>query len=89
VPTLRQLGYPGNLLGIWFAFFMPAGTPGATVNVFAGALEKVVRNPELAAQLQPVGIVQEWRDAMALSDEISNEYKALSELQAKTAQPVK
>ena len=89
VPTLRQLGYPGNLLGIWFAFFMPAGTPGATVNVFAGALEKVVRNPELAAQLQPVGIVQEWRDAMALSDEISNEYKALSELQAKTAKPVK
>ena len=44
--------------------------------------------PQLVEQ-QRQKFLERWRDAMALSDEISNEYKALSELQAKTAKPVK
>lgn len=80
VPTLRQLGYKGDILGVWFGFFMPAGVPKAVVDKFVPALEKVARNPEIAAQLLPVGIVQEWGSGRALSEEIASEYKAVTEL---------
>jgi tripartite-type tricarboxylate transporter receptor subunit TctC len=80
VPTLRQLGYKADLLGVWFGFFMPAGVPRNVVDTIVPALEQVARNPDISAQLLPAGIVQEWSSARALSEEISNEYRSISEL---------
>lgn len=80
VPTLRQLGYKADILGVWFAFFMPAGVPRHVVDTIVPALEKVARNAEISSQLLPAGIVQEWGSAQALSDEIASEYRAVSEL---------
>lgn len=80
VPTLRQLGYKADILGVWFGFFMPAGVPRAVVDKVVAALEEVTRNAGISAQLLPAGIVQEWGSSRALSDEISNEFRAVSEL---------
>ncbi len=44
------------------------------------ALQEVTRNASISAQLLPAGIVQEWGSSRALSDEISNEFRAVSEL---------
>lgn len=80
VPTLRQLGYKADILGVWFGFFMPAGVPKSVVDTIVPALEQVARNADISAQLLPAGIVQEWGSARALSDEIASEYKSVSEL---------
>ncbi|MEQ1718609.1 MAG: tripartite tricarboxylate transporter substrate binding protein, partial [Hyphomicrobium sp.] len=80
VPTLRQLGYKADLLGVWFGFFMPAGVPQNVVDTILPALEKVARNSSISAQLLPAGIVQEWGSGKALSEEIANEYRAVRDL---------
>ncbi|MEQ1660247.1 MAG: tripartite tricarboxylate transporter substrate binding protein, partial [Hylemonella sp.] len=80
VPTLRQLGYKADLLGVWFGFFLPAGVPQSVVDTLVPALEKVTRNASISAQLQPSGIVQEWGSGKVLADEIANEYRVVKEL---------
>ena len=82
VPTLGALGYKSEIQGVWFGFFMPAGTPKEITTLVAKALEKSVKDPGIAAQLLPMGIVQEWSDDAALAREINKEYlqvKALLE----------
>lgn len=80
VPTLRQLGYKADILGVWFGFLMPAGVPKAVVDTIVPALEKATRDERIKAQLLPAGIVQEWGSGRALAEEISSEYRAVSEL---------
>jgi tripartite-type tricarboxylate transporter receptor subunit TctC len=80
VPTLRQLGYKADILGVWFGFFLPAGVPQDVVNTLLPALEKASRDPSIAAQLLPAGIVQEWGTAKALANEINTEYLAVKNL---------
>ncbi len=84
VPTLRQLGYKTDLLGIWFGYFLPAGVPQSVVDKLLPALEKAARNPSVSAQLLPVGIVQEWSSAKALAEEIGSEYRVVKELLGST-----
>lgn len=89
VLTLRQLGYKVDLLGVWFGFFLPAGTPQNVVDTLAPALEKVTRNTSIASQLLPVGIVQEWGSSKALTDEISNEYRVVKDLLSASSKTTK
>lgn len=89
VPTLRQLGYKSDLLGVWFGFFMPAGVPQNVVDTILPILEKVTRHAGISAQLLPLGIVQEWGSAKALSEEISNEYRSVTDLLSTTQKSAK
>lgn len=82
IPTLRQLGYKTDILGVWFGFFLPAGVPKPVADRLTTALEDVTRNSAIAAQLLPYGILQEWGSARALADEITSETRAVSELLA-------
>lgn len=89
VPTLRQLGYKADILGVWFGFFMPAGVPKTVVDRIVPALEEVTRNAGISAQLLPAGIVQEWGSSRALAEEISNEFRSVSELLGPKTKTVK
>lgn len=89
VPTLRQLGYQADILGVWFGFFLPAGVPQSVVDTILPALEKVVRNPTVAAQLLPLGIMQEWGAASVLAEEINSEYRIVRDLLGSTAKSMK
>ncbi|MGN1055279.1 MAG: hypothetical protein ACI4QS_01030, partial [Comamonas sp.] len=66
--------------GVWFGFFMPAGTPADITTRVSAELEKVAKNPAIAAQLQPMGIIQEWADGAALTREINAEYAQVKAL---------
>jgi len=80
VPTLGSLGYKQEIQGVWFGFFLPAGTPQEITSAMTAALEKAVKEPAVAAQLLPIGIVQEWSDGSALSQEIKREYQQVKTL---------
>ncbi|MBB3177944.1 tripartite-type tricarboxylate transporter receptor subunit TctC [Variovorax sp. Sphag1AA] len=82
IPTLGQLGFKQEIQGVWFGLFMPAGVPKNVVDTVLPALEKVVRNPDIAAKLQPMGIMQEWNPAAKLAEEISSEYSSVKKVLA-------
>jgi tripartite-type tricarboxylate transporter receptor subunit TctC len=80
VPTLSKLGYKQELLGVWFAWMVPAGTPAEVTNALLPALQKAARDPAIAHKLLPLGIVQEWVPAAKLASEITVEYETVSDL---------
>lgn len=87
IPTLGQLGYEQELQGVWFAFFMPAGTPENAINRVLEALEKVARDPAISEKLQPMGIVQEWSPGPALARELEREFATARKLLKRNASP--
>lgn len=85
VPTLSSLGYRQDILGVWFAWMLPAGTPPEVAQALVPALEKAARNPAIAARLLPIGIVQEWEPASRVAAEITREYDTVAEVASKLA----
>ena len=83
VPTLTKLGYKQDLLGVWFAWMAPAGTPPEVTNRLLPALQKAATDPALAARLQPMGIVQDWQPGAKLASEITTEVDTVTELTRK------
>jgi tripartite-type tricarboxylate transporter receptor subunit TctC len=80
VPTLTKLGLHQDLLGIWFAFLAPAGTPPEVTQALLPALQKATRDTAIAQKLLPLGIVQDWVPAAKLAHEISSEYDTVGDL---------
>jgi tripartite-type tricarboxylate transporter receptor subunit TctC len=83
VPTLSKLGYRQDLLGVWFAWMLPAGTPPEVAQALVPALQKVAKDPALSARLLPLGIVQEWEPAARVSAEIRREYDTVVEVNSR------
>jgi tripartite-type tricarboxylate transporter receptor subunit TctC len=87
VPTLTSLGYRQDLLGVWFAWMLPAGVPDNVVQELTAALHKATRNGEVAARLQPFGLVQDWESASRVQAEITREYDTILQLTGKLKKP--
>jgi tripartite-type tricarboxylate transporter receptor subunit TctC len=83
VPTLSKLGYPQEILGVWFAWMLPAGTPPEVAQALVPALQKAARNPAISSRLLPIGIVQEWEPASRLTAEITREYQTVGEVNSR------
>jgi tripartite-type tricarboxylate transporter receptor subunit TctC len=83
VPTLSKLGYRQDILGVWFAWMLPAGTPPEVAQTLVPALQKAARNPQIAARLLPLGIVQDWEPANRVTAEINREFETVGEVSAK------
>ena len=84
IPTLPQLGYRQNLLGVWLGFFAPAGVPAEVPKVLVPAIEKAVKEPSVAAKLANLGILQDYQPPDKLVDEIREEQKIVQEIAKKT-----
>jgi len=84
VPTLADLGYRQNLFGLWLGFFAPAGVPAEVANVLVPAIEKVVKDPGIAARLLPRGLVQEYAAPELLLNEMREETRTIVELAKKS-----
>jgi tripartite-type tricarboxylate transporter receptor subunit TctC len=56
VPTIAEAGVPGYDLGIWYAFFAPAGTPPDVAAKLRADLIAVLETPELKKRLTDLGI---------------------------------
>lgn len=84
VRTLRELGYPEELFGVWFSFHAPAGTPDEARRLLVGAIETAVKAPAAAARLAPLGIVQSYATPEQQSTETRDELRRVTELAKKT-----
>ena len=83
VSTLPQLGYRQNIFGLWLGFFAPAGVPAEVVNVLVPAVEKVVKDPAIAARLLARGLVQEYASPEKLLNEMREEQRTIEEVAKK------
>jgi tripartite-type tricarboxylate transporter receptor subunit TctC len=83
IPTLTELGYRHNLPGIWFAFYAPAGVPPPVTRVLLPAIEKVVKDPAIAARLAPLGMVGEYAPPDKVLAEIHEEHRVLEDVARK------
>ena len=88
IPTLRQLGYQQDLLGVWFAYFVPAGVPSQITETLVSAIEKVVKDPTISSKLAPLGMIQEFELPEKLLGRMQEEYKMVEEI-AKRARMAK
>jgi tripartite-type tricarboxylate transporter receptor subunit TctC len=74
VPTSSELGYKENLLFSWFSVYGPAGLPDEVKNVLVPAIEKAVKNPELASKLEKLGFIVEYRSPADLRKLQTSDY---------------
>lgn len=83
VPTIRELGYSRDLLMAWFALFAPAGIPEDVKKVLVPAIEKTIKNPELAAKIEKLGFVVDYRPPAELKKLVVSDYETASALAKK------
>ena len=83
IPTLAQLGYKQNLLGVWSAFFAPAGVPPEVSKTLIAALEKVMKDPTVAARLANLGMVADYEPPEKLIAEIREEHRTVEQIAKK------
>lgn len=88
IPTMAELGYSQNLLGVWLAFFAPAGVPAEVGRVLVPAIEKAAKDPAVAAKLASLGVVQDYQPPDNLVSEIRAE-QAIVEEMIRKARPAK
>ncbi|HUL31760.1 MAG TPA: tripartite tricarboxylate transporter substrate binding protein [Thermodesulfobacteriota bacterium] len=89
IPTFKQLGYPQDLLGVWFAYFAPAGISTPVTEVLVSAIEKVVQNPVVSSKLAQMGMIQEFETQEKLLTRMQEEYKIVEEIAKKSGMTTK
>jgi len=75
VPTLKEL---------WFAFFAPSEIPPETKTTLVSAIEKVAKDPSVAAKLGNLGMVQDYESPDKLTERMKTEYKLVEDIAKKT-----
>jgi len=83
IPTLPQLGYRQNLLGVWTAFFAPAGVPVEVTKALVPAVEKAVKDAAVGPKLAALGVVPDYSPPEKLVAEIREEHKIVEEIAKK------
>jgi tripartite-type tricarboxylate transporter receptor subunit TctC len=83
IPTLAQLGYKQNLLGVWSAFFAPAGVSSEVTKTLVGALEKVMKDTTVTARLGNLGMVADYEPPEKLIAEIREEHRVVEQIAKK------
>jgi len=53
---MAEAGIPDMEIGIWTAFFVPAGTPPAVVKRLQEEVARVVRLPDIRERLSDLGV---------------------------------
>ncbi len=84
IPTMREMGYPQELFGIWFSFLAPAGIPEAARKSLVDAIEQAVKAPAVTSRLAPLGIFQSYAAPDQLAAEIREEFSRVSDMARKT-----
>jgi tripartite-type tricarboxylate transporter receptor subunit TctC len=83
IPTLAQLGYKQNLLGVWSALFAPAGVSAEVSKTLIAALEKVMKDPAVGSRLANLGMVADYEPPEKLIAEIREEHRAVEQIAKK------
>ena len=80
VPTLAELGYRQNLLGVSLFFIVSSGVPAEVSNALLPAIEKVVKDPVIAAKHLTMGWVQEYLSPEKVAAEMRDELRMVEEV---------
>ena len=56
LPTSKELGYPGMLMGNWYAMLAPAGVPADTLASLEKAMLEAMKSPTVSARLTAGGV---------------------------------
>lgn len=83
IPTMSQLGYKQNLLGVWAAFFAPAGVPPEVSKTLVAALEKVMKDPATGTRLANLALVADYEPPDKLLAEIREEHRTVEQIAKK------
>lgn len=83
IPTLAQLGYKQNLLGVWSALFAPAEVSSEVSKTLIAALEKVMKDPAVGSRLANLGMVADYEPPEKLIAEIREEHRAVEQIAKK------
>ena len=75
IPTLSEIGFAQNLLGVWLGFFAPAGVPAEVAGALVPAIEKVAKDPAIVARLAALGMLQDYASPEKLAEEIREEHR--------------
>ena len=73
VPTFSEAGFPGLEAVTWVGIFAPAGTPPAIVDRLNGEIDRVIHDPDVAANLEKQGIVVDGGRPDVLGRLVTNE----------------
>jgi tripartite-type tricarboxylate transporter receptor subunit TctC len=83
VPTLKELGYPRDLLSGWHGLFAPAGIPAEAKMVLLPAVEKAIKHPEGKAKIEKIGYVVNYKGPEDFKKLISDDFATAKEIAAK------
>jgi tripartite-type tricarboxylate transporter receptor subunit TctC len=83
IPTLKELGYPRDLLSGWHALFAPAGLPGEAKKVLIPAIEKAIKHPDPRAKIEKIGYVVNYKGPEELKKLIQDDYAAAKDIAAR------
>ncbi len=80
VPTFAEAGFPGFQFTAWYGLFVPAKTPKDIVAKLSGALQAVLKQPEVVEKLRSVGVSPASGDAAELTKLVPLEYERIGKL---------
>lgn len=82
-PTLTELGFRQNLLGVWWGFFGPAALPAEVTGMLVPAIEKVAKDPAITSKLTAAGIAPDYKSPERLVAEMQEEHRVVEEIAKK------
>jgi tripartite-type tricarboxylate transporter receptor subunit TctC len=80
VPTFAEAGFPGFQFTAWYGLFVPAKTPKDIVAKLSGALQTVLKQPDVIEKLRSVGVSPSSGDSAELAKLVPIEYERIGKL---------
>lgn len=72
VPTSKELGYPGMLMGNWYAMLAPAGIPADSKAALEKAMLEAMKSPAVSARLAAGGVTGQL-DSKGFGDKLTKD----------------
>lgn len=76
VPTLKEAGVPGIVIGSWNALYVKAGTPAPVLSRLRSETEKILRRPDVIARIAATDAIAKAIPAERLGQMTQEEYEA-------------
>lgn len=80
VPTFAEAGYPNFQFTAWYGLFVPAKTPKEIVAKLSGALQAVLKQPDVVDKLRNVGVTPSSGESAELAKLVPVEYDRIGKL---------
>ena len=76
VPTLKEAGIPGIVIGSWNALYVKAGTPAPVLARLRAETEKILKRPDVIARIAATDAVAKPISAERMGQMTAEEYEA-------------